>query len=212
MATNMRWIGLGTLLGALALGATSGRAEDAPSAAEAAWRFDVRVVRVEAQAPMVERAPTLPGQQPDGTLAAPWGDVLAALKQRGTARILMDRSGTGLVSRTVSLDQSHVEQVMTTVRTDGDKTFVESRPLHRGAGVSLTRLGGADSGATTLDYQVAVDWRAATSGDGKTSKTSWRGAYRHEPGRMLLLRHAEQDGKGGGVEVYVLIEGRPLPR
>jgi hypothetical protein len=209
MGTRARWIVLGTVLPALALVAAAGRAEDAAGDSHPPWRFDVRVVRLEAPAPVVEKAPALPGQQADGTLAASWEEVLAALKERGKTQIVMDRSATGLVGVPTSVSQSHVENVMVQVRSDGEKTYTEARPFTRGATVKWALAGDANS--FRMDYDATLEWSGAERAGSSMAKWDWRGSYRlGATGRMLALRHAEQDGKGGGVEVYVLIEGRPV--
>lgn len=203
------------LVGAALLGLSLATAPDAGGDGGAAtrstgWHVEVRVVRVTTSAATVEHAPALPGSRPDGTTTAAWPDLLAALKARGTTQIVMDRSGSAVSGAPISLEQRQSENVLATIRADRGNTQLEARPLATGATVWLLVAGASDALPPRLDYDASVEWARASPQRTApiTSLAKWKGAHAPVGDATLVLRHAEQDGLGGGTEVYVLIELR----
>ena len=114
---------LPAVLGLLALGAVGllvgpgARAEEGAGAPKASgtWVYDVRVVRVDpAESAVLEVAPPWqPGGAAGATTTAAWADLLAGLKVRGRATILLDQRLTAIGGVTTEFRQERKRMVVT---------------------------------------------------------------------------------------------------
>jgi hypothetical protein len=160
-----------TLLFAYVLAPQPGWGEE--SSSEAAWTFDVRVVRVETSAEQVESAPTWPQPVGDVATAAPWPELLTLLKRRGATRIMMDRSSTtaeGHEARVTHFLERSALSVQT--RSDPGGVLQTALPSREGVEVAVTPGSGAR-------YEIDVTWiddRLVREGERSPSERAiWRG-------------------------------------
>jgi hypothetical protein len=208
----MSWqrLAVATLLFACVLAPRSGWAEDA--AGEAAWAFDVRVVRVDTSAEQVESAPTWP--QPVGEVgtAAPWPELLTVLKRRGATRIMMDRSSTtaeGHEARVTHYRERSALAVQT--RSDPGGAVQTAFPSREGVEVSVIPT-------SPPQYQIDVMWiddRLVRAGEQLPGeRATWRGRAPPLDRGTLVLRHAQQFPSVAsplvGTEVYVFLTFRRI--
>lgn len=198
----------------LLVGSDARAGEDATGPkATGAWTYDVRIVRVDAPDPAVLEA--APSWQPTGasgaTTAAPWADLLAGLKARGRATILMDQRLTASGGGPAEFKQERrrgavVLRTRMSTAENWEMSYVETGTN----GQLLARAEG-------LEYDVRVRWEEDPGADGTTTvgSTTWKGSYPHvAAGETLVLSYRQQQVGAGaavqGLEIYVLVTGWPL--
>jgi hypothetical protein len=207
-----RWIGAAALLAVVVLGldalrAPPGAAEDAPAAA---WIFDTRIVRVDAERREVaESAPSLLDLS-TSTVRAEWPALLEALKARGTTRVLLDQRVTAFEGHKAQVEHEIQAAHLFTVFASQTDEQRRSAPLTTGAHASYVAQAGGG-----LDYEVVVNWALAVGGTtgNTTMRTRWTGT--HGPlgaGETLVLHHrAQGDGASAlppAAEIYAFVTAR----
>lgn len=210
------------LLGLLALGAfglvvgPGARAEDGsvPQKAPGTWVYDVRVVRVDAAQPAVLEVapPWQPAGASGATTTAAWADLLAGLKGRGRATILLDQRLTAIDSTPTDFRQERKRMVLTLQNRAANTESWSSSFLETGTNGQLV----ADS--DSLQYRIDVRWEEPPTADGAgpLGSASWKGAHsRFTAGETLVLSQRQQQVAGEatvqGLEIYVFVTAWAVP-
>jgi len=187
-------------------------AEDAARQAARLLVYDVRIVRVVTPTPegVEQPCPFLRGDAT--TITASWGDVLDALKKRGTTTLLMDQRVTGCAGDRIKMsDERQVPVLQFTTKTLTSETHQAAR-IRSGCKIEL--IGGPDG---LMNYRAeirgATDPTSSLATAAMETLTSWEGCHAALDGRTLVLSHRVQvldpgDKNARGVELYCFILGR----
>ncbi len=220
MTNSTRW--LPVVVGLLALGAVGllvgpgARAEEGAGTPKApgTWVYDVRVVRVDpAESAVLEVAPPWqPAGAAGATTTATWADLLAGLKVRGRATILLDQRLTAIGGVPTGFRQERKRVVLTLQNRAGTTENWTSSYIETGAKGELSAT------SEGLRYELDVRWeeRPTTDGTAPLGNASWQGSHStFTAGETLVLSHRQQqvDGEGSsqGLEIYVFVTGWPVP-
>ena len=184
-----------------------------PTAEAGAWVFDVRVVRVDMTDPTGVEAP-VPWEGAAGAVTStPYPDMLAVLKHRGQALVMLDQRVTAVGAIESKISQDVRLPLMTLERTDKFNVTQHMAEVHGGCTVTL-------SAGEMLRYGFAVNWYDpaapnAPEGLGATQfSLEWRGTAPVGGGGTLVLHHREQRGVESPVracEVYCFLTARRAP-
>jgi hypothetical protein len=207
--------GCGSLAAVLVVAASlAGDGARAEEGAAAAWVFDVRVVRVEARdASVVEKGPAWADGGSHPIVSTAWPELLAALKERGTTLLALDRRITVVGAREAEVVETHMRTLQRFERRDQHNASFVSGAVETG---TKAKLGPGDP----LGYEVEVKWEipAADPDVPLVALTRWKGTCASlDDGRTLVLVHRAQVPSGARdappvpVEVYAFVTGRRLP-
>jgi hypothetical protein len=147
-------------------------------------------------------------------VSMPWTEVLAALKQRGTTLLVLDRRVTAVGAREAEVVETHARPLQRFERRDQHNASFVGGSVETGTRV---KLGPGDP----LGYDVEVRWEmppADPDGGPLVGTTRWRGTCASlDDGRTLVLVHRAQvpsgakDAASVPMEVYAFVTGRRLP-
>jgi len=179
----------------------------------ATWVYDVRVVRVDADAAVVEVAPSWePAGASGATTTSTWADLLAGLKARGRTTILLDQRSTTWSDVKTALKQERRRPLLTLRNRNGPTDIWEASYVETGAKAELV------STSHGLSYDVNVRWEEAPGEGGLAplGSTEWSGACSDlKAGETLVLSHRQQQVAQPpgpqGLEIYVFITGWSVP-
>jgi hypothetical protein len=190
------------------------RGEEGPQAAADAWRFDVRMVRVDTPTPeAVEVAAPWDAAGP-GTITTPWPEVLKQLRARGRTTLLLDQSITALGDAEALVTQTRDRLIQQLQSRDLSNERYGAAPIVTG-GTAKLRV----SESTVLQYQVEARWEIRSGDESVRSllcTSKWAGTFPAIPdGRTLVLTYREQVETWGesrvGQEIHVFVTARRVP-
>ena len=192
-------------------------ADPAPTETEV---YDLRIVRVETPVPEGIEAPCPILTGAETTTSASWPDLLAAVKKRGRARILLDRritSAPGQLAK--AYEERQVPIIAPQSRTrEADGAVRENLAAARyRSGCKLDLVTSQRPDGVWLGYKVEVRGVLEAMSKEATAATetlhTWEGGHRSFTGRTFVLTHREQvqdpgDAAARGVELYCFVTMR----
>jgi len=209
------FLGLGALGLLVGPGARAGEPVAAPQG-PATWIYDVRVVRVDpVDSAVVEVSPPW---QPAGTAGASttatWAELLAGVKGRGRATIMLDQRLTAISSAQTLFEQTRKRAALALQSRSGSSENWNTTVVETGARGELQSL------SDGLQYRIDVRWEDVPPADGTAPldlrSAEWKGSCPNfKAGETLVLSHRQQQSAEAattkGLEMYVFVTGWSVP-